>query len=94
VLIEDKASGQSLIQELHASTTLPIKPVQVHRDKLTRAHSVTGIVEAGKVYLPAEASWRDAFLDETSSFPSAQHDDITDSMTQTLASAASISDIK
>jgi predicted phage terminase large subunit-like protein len=84
VLVEDKASGQSLIQELHASTTLPIKPVKVDSDKVTRAHAVTGIVEAGKVFLPAQVSWLDTFLDETSSFPSAQHDDITDSVTQAL----------
>ena len=57
--------------------------MKMDRDKLTRAHAVTGIVEAGKVYLPAEASWLNLFSDETSFFPSAQHD-ITDNVTQAL----------
>jgi predicted phage terminase large subunit-like protein len=84
ILVEDKASGQSLIQELLSSTTLPVKPVKVDSDKVSRAHACTGTVEAGKCFLPAEASWRDTFLDELSDFPSSQFDDITDSVTQAL----------
>jgi predicted phage terminase large subunit-like protein len=84
VLIEDAASGQSLIQDLQASTTLPIKPVKPDTDKMTRAIACTSTVEAGKVFLPKEASWRDAFLDEMSNYPSTRHDDIVDSVTMAL----------
>ena len=41
VLIEDASSGQSLIQELRSATSLPIKPVRVDRDKLSRVSSIT-----------------------------------------------------
>ena len=52
VLIEDKASGQSLIQELQRETKLPVKPIKVDSDKIARVHAVTPLIEAGKVYLP------------------------------------------
>jgi len=47
VLVEDKASGQSLIQELKNDSNLPIVPVKIDSDKTSRAIAVTGIVEAG-----------------------------------------------
>jgi predicted phage terminase large subunit-like protein len=84
ILIEDAASGQSLIQELRAGTTLPVHPVKVDRDKVSRAHGVTPLIENGKVYLPESAPWRDTVLDETASFLHGQFDDICDSITQAL----------
>jgi predicted phage terminase large subunit-like protein len=84
ILIEDKASGQSLIQELRAGTTLPVRPVKVEHDKLTRAHAVTPLIESGKVFIPEWASWRDSFLDECAAFPNGQFDDCVDSVTQAL----------
>jgi predicted phage terminase large subunit-like protein len=84
VLVEDKASGQSLIQELRQNTRLPIRPVKVDADKVSRAHAVSPLVEAGRVFLPKAAPWLAAFLDEMSTFPSGVHDDIVDSTTQAL----------
>ncbi|MFP5236978.1 MAG: phage terminase large subunit [Acidobacteriota bacterium] len=84
VLVEDKASGQSLIQELRQSTRLPIRPVKVDADKVTRAHAVSPLVEAGRVFLPKAAPWLADFLDELATFPSGAHDDIVDSTTQAL----------
>jgi len=84
VLIEDKASGQSLIQELRTSSRLPVHPVKVDNDKVTRANAVTPLVEAGRVLLPESAPWLDDFLDEVSSFPAAPHDDQVDAFTQAL----------
>ena len=52
ILVEDRASGQSLIQELKNSTVLPIIPVRVDSDKQTRAQAVTPLMEAGKIFLP------------------------------------------
>jgi predicted phage terminase large subunit-like protein len=51
VLVEDKASGQSLIQELR-STNLPVLPIRVDTDKESRAHAVSPLVEAGRLFLP------------------------------------------
>jgi predicted phage terminase large subunit-like protein len=84
ILVEDKASGQSLIQELKRDTNLPIIAVKVDKDKITRAAAVTPLVEAGKVLLPQTAGWLNDYLDELSTFPSAAHDDYVDSTTQAL----------
>ena len=84
VLIEDAASGQSLIQMLKNETRLPILPVKPLGDKVARAHAVSPLVESGRVFIPDQASWLRDFLDETTSFPAAPHDDQVDAMTQAL----------
>jgi predicted phage terminase large subunit-like protein len=84
VLIEDKASGQSLIQELKRDTSIPLKPVKVDTDKSARAYAVTPLIEAGRVFLPENANWLHTFLEELSAFPNSEHDDIVDSVTQAL----------
>ena len=84
VLVEDAASGQSLIQKLKNSTALPIKPVKVDRDKVARASSVTPLLESGRVHLPSGAPWLVDFLNEHSSFDKGTHDDIVDTTTQAL----------
>jgi predicted phage terminase large subunit-like protein len=78
VQVEDKASGISLIQQLRRDTKIPIRPVKAVDDKVSRANSVSGIVEAGRVFLPRRAPWLSTFLSEVCGFPSAAHDDITD----------------
>jgi predicted phage terminase large subunit-like protein len=84
VLIEDKASGQSLIQELQRDTAIPLRAVKVDRDKLSRAHAVSGLVESGRVFLPEATQWLSDWLDEVTAFPNAAHDDQVDSLTQAL----------
>jgi predicted phage terminase large subunit-like protein len=84
VLIEDKASGQSLIQELRTSSRLPVHPIKVDSDKVTRANAVTPLLEAGRALLPESAPWLADFMDEVSSFPAAPHDDQVDALTQAL----------
>jgi predicted phage terminase large subunit-like protein len=84
ILVEDRASGQSLIQELKHSTCLPIIPIKVDMDKMARAQSVTPLIEAGRVFLPESAPWLADYLDEMAGFPTAVHDDSVDSTTQAL----------
>jgi predicted phage terminase large subunit-like protein len=84
VLVEDRASGQSLIQELRRDTRLPIKACSPERDKVSRAHAITPLVEAGKVFLPERALWLADYLDEMSSFPVGPYDDAVDSTVQAL----------
>jgi len=84
ILVEDKASGQSLIQELKLSTALPLIPVKVDSDKQTRAQAVTPLIEAGKVFLPQSASWVNDFVEEMAYFPNGIHDDVVDATTQAL----------
>lgn len=84
VLIEDKASGQSLIQELKRDTNIPIKPIMPDANKLTRASQSTSIVEAGRVFLPDKIGWKQKYLSQLLTFPNATHDDMVDSTSQFL----------
>ncbi len=84
ILIEDKASGQSLLQDLRRETDLPVIGCMPNADKLTRLLRVTPLMEAGKVALPTRASWLTAFEAELFSFPDGAHDDQVDAMSQYL----------
>jgi len=90
VWIEDKASGQSLIQELQRETRIAIKPIQTTNDKISRVHIVTPIIENKKVLLPFSASWLEMFIREFEEFPNGQFDDIVDSTVQFLNEAKKI----
>lgn len=84
IIIEDKASGISLIQELQRETTLPIKAIKVGTDKISRVHSITPIIESGNVTLYSLMDNVNDFLDECEDFPNGEHDDMVDSMSQAL----------
>ena len=62
----------------------PVLPVKISADKESRAHAVSSMVEAGRVYLPESAPWLYDFIEELSSFPAAPHDDMVDACTQAL----------
>jgi predicted phage terminase large subunit-like protein len=87
VVIEEKASGQSLLQSLQLETSLPVVGFQVDTDKVSRAHSVTALFESGRVYFPQldAAPWLPAFLHELELFPTGAHDDMVDTVTMGLA---------
>ena len=84
IIIEDKASGISLIQELQRETRLPIKKIKVDKDKVSRVHSITPIIESGNVTLYAMMDNVNDFLDECEDFPGGEFDDMVDSMSQAL----------
>ncbi len=84
LLVEDKASGQSLIQDLRVDTSLPVIAVQPDADKETRASVITAQFEAGRVFFPHDAPWLKALLAELLVFPLGRHDDQVDSISQAL----------
>lgn len=84
ILIEDKGSGQSLIQELRMDTNYNIIAIEPESDKITRAHACTGQFDAGKVFLQRGASWLEDYEKEMLSFPNAIHDDQVDMTSQFL----------
>jgi predicted phage terminase large subunit-like protein len=84
ILIEDRASGQSLLQELKTATRYPVIAMKADTDKSIRANAVTGYFAAGKVFFPADAVWVADVEDELAAFPNGVHDDIVDSVTQAL----------
>lgn len=87
-LIEDKASGQSLIQDLRKDKEIktPVIAIKVPSgfDKLSRARACTDLIEGGKVYLPNEAVWLDDYESELKAFPNGLHDDQVDHTSQYL----------
>ena len=87
VLIEDKASGQSLIQDLNEDEEwpwpiIPINPGQ--QDKIVRMENESAQIEAGNVWLPEKASWLFDYETEVGLFPKAGHDDQVDMTSQYL----------
>ena len=84
VLIEDKASGQSLIQELRRDTRIAIHAYKVDKDKVARANAVTPMHEAKLCYLPETGAWVADFVESLSAFPTAPHDDDVDAFVMTL----------
>src|SRR6516225_1679669 len=69
VLIEDKASGTQLIQELVAEGLHAVTRYQPQSDKIMRMHAQTAMIENGFVHLPKEAAWLAQYLHELTSFP-------------------------
>ena len=88
VLVEAKASGKSLVQELKRETRIPIHEVNVVGDKEARASSCTPLIESGRVFLPEGGTpgseWLADYLDSMASFPVGIHDDDVDSTTLVL----------
>lgn len=84
VLVEDKASGQSLIQELETFSSIPVISINPLKDKETRFISIISLFESGKVVLPENAPWLAEFEAELFVFPNVKHDDQVDSLTQFL----------
>lgn len=83
ILVEKKASGQSVIQELQRQG-LPVYAWTPERDKVARAHAAQPIVKAGRVWMPKTKSWAKDFLIEAQSFPVGEHDDQVDAMVQAV----------
>jgi predicted phage terminase large subunit-like protein len=85
VLIEDRASGQSLIQEMKMHTRMPVIPMSVNNtNKVIRFDSVAPLFEAGKVFLPEDSHWLADYEYQITNFPSTEHDDMVDSTSQFL----------
>ncbi|MFM5178048.1 phage terminase large subunit [Aeromonas veronii] len=83
--VEDKASGQSLIQEMRRESGVSVIPYKLPSgDKVTRASLVTPLIEGGRVFLPRSAPWLDEFTLECSQFPNSVNDDQVDALTISL----------
>ena len=84
VLIEDKASGTQLIQELITDGCHGVTRYQPTGDKTMRLHAQTAIIENGFVHIPETAPWLAEYLHEMTVFPKGKHDDQADSTAQFL----------
>jgi predicted phage terminase large subunit-like protein len=91
ILVEDKAAGISLIQDLQRAY-LPVRAYNPGRaDKIQRLSIVSNIIAAKRVWIPESTSrkgyvrdWAEGFVSQICSFPDATHDDYVDACTQAL----------
>lgn len=86
ILIEDKASGTQLIQDLQSEGLCGVRAYEAPKgsDKILRLYAQTAEFESGRVLLPRSAPWREAYVRELTTFPGSKHDDQVDSTTQAL----------
>ena len=82
-MIEKKASGQSLIQDMRRSG-LPVMEYNPDRDKVSRVYAASPIIEAGRLWIPTNKKWSDELIEELVRFPNAAHDDQVDAMTMAI----------
>lgn len=91
VLIEDKAAGISLIQDLQRAH-LPVRAYNPGKaDKIQRLSIVANIIAHKRVWIPESTQrkgyvrdWAEGFVSQICSFPESTHDDFVDSCTQAL----------
>ena len=84
VYVEDKASGQQLVQDFRA-IGLPVIPIEVTKDKLTRVEEVLEYIASGQVLLPECESYSNnrELISECEAFSrdmSHTHDDMVDTL--------------
>ena len=86
IVIEDKASGTQLIQELAYEGVYNIQRYQPgpNQDKTMRMYGCCNLIENGFVYLPEQADWLTDYLNELTVFPNGKYDDQVDSTSQAL----------
>ena len=84
VLIEAKASGMPLTQELR-NMGIPVTNYSPSRgnDKFTRVNSIAPLLESGLVWAP-DTRWAEEVIEECAAFPAGENDDFVDTVTQAL----------
>ena len=84
VIIEGKASGMPLTQELR-SVGIPVQNFTPSRgnDKIARVNACAPLFESGMVWYP-DTNWAHDVIEECAAFPAGDHDDLVDSTTQAL----------
>lgn len=83
-IVEKKASGAPLIQELR-KMGIPVQEFSPSRgnDKFVRLNAVADLFISGKVWAP-DTRWAREVIEEVASFPVGDHDDYVDTTSQAL----------
>lgn len=84
LIVEKKAAGAPLIQELRAMG-LPVAEFSPSRgnDKIVRLNAVADLFTSGKVWAP-DTRWAREVIEEIAAFPVGEHDDYVDTVSQAL----------
>lgn len=83
VIVENAGYQQSMIQELIATTSIPIRDVKPKADKVSRALNLIGKYEHGLIYHNRNLGIE--IENEILSFPNSQHDDVVDSLVYAIS---------
>lgn len=84
IIVENKASGQSLIQELQKAS-LPVYPYTPDKDKLSRLWAASIFFNSGRVFVPQNKQWAEVLIEDVCSFPKCPDgDDLVDTVSQAL----------
>lgn len=91
ILVEAKASGQSLLQDLRLAKVPAVGYNPGMADKISRAHQAAPTLELELLWVPESGknpghpvSWAQPFLKQVGKFPVAEHDDYVDTFTQAI----------
>lgn len=91
ILVEAKASGQSLLQDLRLARVPAVGYNPGKADKVARAHQTAPTLELGMLWIPESkknpgqfVSWAMPFLEQVGKFPKAEHDEYVDCLTQAM----------
>lgn len=84
ILIEDKASGQQLIQDLRFENHSNIIGIKSKLDKITRFAAIVSLFQSGRVLLPQNSPFKNSLIEEITTFSYSKNDDIVDSIGQFL----------
>ena len=57
LVVEEKSSGTSLVQNITRNTNIPIRGIFRAKDKVTRAYGAVPQVNVGNVWIPIDAEW-------------------------------------
>jgi predicted phage terminase large subunit-like protein len=82
VLVEDKANGSAIIQEL--KNILAVTSITPKESKYARAEACTGYFSLGKILLPKSPRWLEEYMKEHQMFPNSKYDDQVDCTSQYL----------
>jgi predicted phage terminase large subunit-like protein len=84
ILIEDKASGTQLIQDLNADGVHTTTRYQPEANKVMRMYTASSMIENGFVHIPENAPWLPEYIHEMSVFDNGKYNDQVDSTSQAL----------
>lgn len=86
LLIENKASGPSVYQELRRlceDGDFQLIKITPDKDKVARTHAAVSVFAGGLVYAP-DREWANDVIDNVSVFPKGEHDDLHDCTLQAI----------
>jgi predicted phage terminase large subunit-like protein len=84
VVIEMTGQGPSLYSEIRPKNWMQLIPVTPSDSKIGRLAEHIDLIEAGRIFLPDKAKWREEFIGEFELFPKGEFTDQIDATTQYL----------